>query len=96
MNQGWNGDEYLILFTETEIAGVSERYGISKLLPGYEVVGLRGWDDFIVRDSVGRTYCIPTVPVDSQYLSSFAISESAATLHPDVHFDGKIKWYVNQ
>jgi hypothetical protein len=94
MNEGWHGDDYLILFTELEVAGASDRYGISTLLPGYEIIGLRGWDDFIVRDSAGRTYSVPTVPVEFQYLSPFAVPDEEPRLRSDARFSGKIKWYV--
>ena len=62
MIEGWNGADYLILFDEGEISPVSDRYAISCSLPGFQVIGLRGWDDFIVRDSAGHIYCVPTVP----------------------------------
>jgi hypothetical protein len=64
MKEGWVGDVYLILFGESEVANLSELYGFSEMLPGYQVLGLRGWDDFIVQDSEGRTCFIPTVPLD--------------------------------
>jgi len=64
MNEGWLGDDYLILFDEAEVAAPSDRYGISQLLPGYQVLGLRGWDDFILRDSARQIYSVPTVPTE--------------------------------
>jgi hypothetical protein len=94
MNEGWIGDDYLILFEESEVATLSDRYTISQFLPGFRVLGLRGWDDFIVRDSQGNTFTIPTVPIDAQYLAPFAFPEQIEKLHPDVRFTGKIKWYV--
>jgi hypothetical protein len=73
MNEGW--DDYLILFDELEVATMTERYALSQFLPGYQVLGLRGWDDFIVCDSQGRTFSIPTVPLELKYLSPFAVPE---------------------
>jgi hypothetical protein len=94
MIEGWHGEDYLILFAESEISAVSERYSMSQLLPGYQVQGLRGWDDFIVRDVNGQTYSIPTLPVDAKFMRPFPISEAMLTLQPDDRFLGKIKWYL--
>lgn len=93
MREGWLNDEYLILFSEKDIESISSEYGIDRSLPGYVAVGLRGWDDFIVRDSKGAWYSVPAVPLDAQYLQSFAISTDAP-LQADGRFRGRIKWYV--
>ena len=34
VNEGWLGDDYLILFDEAEVETASDRYEISQLLPG--------------------------------------------------------------
>jgi hypothetical protein len=34
MKEGWTGDDYLILFDESEIATATDRYALSQLLPG--------------------------------------------------------------
>ncbi len=94
MNEGWHGDDYLILFDESEIASASDRYAIAQSLPGFEVLGLRSWDDFIVRDPLGHTYSVPTVPANAQHLSPFSIPKDAPRLRSDERFRGKIKWYV--
>ena len=94
MIEGWHGDDYFVLFEASDVNTVSERYGISEQLPGYMIVGLKGWDDFIVRDSQGQTYTIPTVPVDGQYLKPFKVPEDISMLQSDERFTGKIKWYV--
>jgi len=65
MIEGWGEDDYLILFEEGEIEVVSTRYDIAKVLPGYRVLGLKGWDDFIVSDKAGNVFTIPTLPLDS-------------------------------
>jgi hypothetical protein len=54
MREGWYGEEYLVLFDASEVSEASVRYDIASSLPGYEVLGLRGWDDLIVRDTAGR------------------------------------------
>ena len=94
MREGWNSDDYLILFDEEEINAASESYSISTLLPGYEIVGLRGWDDFIVRDLNEQFFTVPTVPADAKYLASFQLPESRRELRTEERLLGKIKWYV--
>jgi hypothetical protein len=94
MNEGWLDDDYLILFDETEVASATDRYAISQLFPGYQVLGLRGWDDFILRDSEGRTYSLPTVPMDPEYISPFPVPGTGVKLAADPSFSGRIKWYV--
>ena len=93
VNEGWYGDDYFILFSEAEAISASERYRIAAVLQGYSVVGLRGWDDLIVRDANGRTYTIPAMPLDSRHLAPCAIPD-ATSLQPDARFAGRIKWYV--
>jgi hypothetical protein len=93
MNEGWFRDDYFILFTEAERASKSHRYGIGTALPGYTVIGLRGWDDLIVIDNRGDAYTVPAVPIDGQYITPCKIPESAS-LEPDDRFTGRIKWYV--
>ncbi len=93
MIEGWNGDDYLILFDEGEITSASARYSITQYLPGFQVVGLRTWDDFIVKDSEGHVYCVPTVPAVPQHLSPFSFPKSLSVL-PDERFRNTVKWYV--
>ena len=94
MNEGWCGDDHLILFDDSEIASASDRYAVSQFLPGYKVVGLRGWDNFILQDSSGATYCTPTVPAAADQVSAYALPSSGTNLRRDDRFQGKIKWYV--
>jgi hypothetical protein len=94
MQEGWYDDDYLILFDESESLSASERYEITQLLPGYRVIGLRGWDDFILQDSNRATYTVPTVPAIPKYLSPYAIPSAGSTLVPDNRCENKIKWYV--
>ncbi len=94
MIEGWHGENYLILFDEAEVASASDRYAISQCLPGYEVIGLRGWDNFIVRNSVGEAYSVPTVPVVPEHLWPFSLPAETSGLRADERFSGKIKWYA--
>ena len=94
MTEGWHGDDHLILFDEAEAGQASNRYAIAKFLPGYRVIGLRGWDDFIVQDSAGGTYIVATVPAVAKNLSPYTLPAADSKLSPDDRFKGKIKWYV--
>ncbi len=94
MQEGWYGDEYLVLFDASEAPRASVRYDIDRSLPGYEVLGLRGWDDLIVRDPAGVLFTVPTVPAVPSYLEPFQLPESGTVLKGDPRFTGRIKWYV--
>jgi hypothetical protein len=45
MIEGWYGNDYLILFDETESEQLTEGYGVRQYLPELTVVGILGWDD---------------------------------------------------
>ena len=94
MREGWSGEDHLIIFRNRRLTPVSERYAVPALLPGYRILGLRGWDDFVVQDAANRSYSIPTVPLDLQYLSPFNIPPNVM-FRKDECFVGKIKWYIN-
>jgi hypothetical protein len=94
MIEGWQEDDYLILFGEDESRRASTRYRIETLLPGFEVIGLRSWDDFIVRDAEGSTFTVPTVPCQRSELAPFRRPDDGTPLVHDERIAGKIKWYV--
>jgi hypothetical protein len=93
MKEGWLNDDYLVLFSEEEVDAISSKYGISQSLPNYALVGLRGWDDFIVQDSRGALFTVPTVPIGKEHIEPFSLPENPS-LKSDGRFTGKIKWYV--
>jgi len=93
MTEGWNRDDYVVLFSGRESHSATERYGIAALLPGYRIVGLRGWDDFIVQDEMGDTFKLPTVPYDHKELVPFQVPASDELVR-DNRFAGKVKGYV--
>ena len=93
MKEGWLDDDYLILFSEGEVDAVSSKYGISQSLPNHRIVGIRGWDDFIVRDSRGVLYTVPTVPLSNDHMEPFRLPENVS-LKTDNRYSGNIKWYV--
>jgi hypothetical protein len=94
MREGWHDEDYLVLMTDQECSDASRGYEIQKYLPGYRIVGLRGWDDFIVRDASGGVFTVPTVPMDPQYLAAWTLPADSALLTPDLRFTGQIKWYT--
>jgi hypothetical protein len=94
MREGWLGDDYLVFFSGSEISSATDKYGFETLLPGLEVLGLRGWDDLVVRDGAGKCFSIPTVPVDPRYLEVFKFRLLKTELEQDSRCLGKIKWYT--
>lgn len=94
MREGWHGEEYFILFDDAETSTASSSYGISNFLPGYQIIGLRSWDSFILKDSSGQTYSVPTVPLTKRSIEPFRLPEPGAMLQTDSRFVGKIKWYL--
>lgn len=93
MTEGWHDDEYLILFSEDEVEPMTEIYGLKHFINGFRIVGLRGWDDFILQDVSGRSFTMPTVPIAIEYLKPFMLVIDASTVRPDSRFTGKVKWY---
>lgn len=72
MQEGWFGDDYFILFSADEALAASQRYRIEEALPGCIIIGLRGWDDFVIRDGSGSTCTVPTVPIAREYQQQIA------------------------
>jgi hypothetical protein len=85
--------DYVILFAEDDIPTVSDGYGVSTIHPGFQILGLRGWDDFILRDKFGGVFTVPTLPCDLRHLAPYT-PPSAAELKADDRVLGKIKWYI--
>jgi hypothetical protein len=94
MREGWVGDDYLILFEADEQQVASANYSFHELLPGYNLLGLRGWDDFIVDDNAGHLFTVPTVPVSTTDLAPFQVPGFDQVWTVDEQLRGKIKWYV--
>jgi hypothetical protein len=93
MTEGWFADDYLVLFSQSESDEACVRYGFEELLPGYALLGLRGWDEFIVIGPTGEALSLPTVPLEARSAEPFALP-SAFTLTEDQRYRGRIKWYV--
>jgi hypothetical protein len=94
MREGWYKDEYLILFDEAEHASMTSAYAVNQRLPGYIVIGLRGGDDFLLRNRSGDIFTVRTVPAVPQYIAPFQLPSDPGALKRDKHFEGRIKWYL--
>jgi hypothetical protein len=95
MKEGWHNDDYLVLFEGREAEQKGQEYGIDRLLPGHHLLGLIGWDDFLlVESSSQKQFRVPTVPIDSKKKKEWLHTVDMATLKPDARFHGRVKWYV--
>ena len=93
MIEGWHEDEYLVLFSEDEVEVMTERYGLRHFITGFRIVGLRGWDDFILRRDDGKLFTMPTVPIAQQHLKMLNTAIDSQKLKADERLSGKVKWY---
>jgi hypothetical protein len=93
MKEGWLDDDYIILFEERS-SSLTEAYTIQDFLPSYKLVGLRGWDDFIVEDHRGVLFTVPTVPLSQGHLAPLEMDLSHANFVIDEGKIGQIKWYI--
>jgi hypothetical protein len=94
LREGWHDEDYLLLLSDQESSDASRGYRIQQYIPGYQILGLRSWDDFIVRDAGGGIFTVPTVPMDRQYLATWKLPAESALLTADLRFTGRIKWYT--
>ena len=95
MKEGWHNDDYLILFEGGEIEQKEQEYRLDHLLPDHRLLGLIGWDDFLVMESASqKLYRIPIIPISSQHRKEWPHSVDSTALKPDERFQGKVKWYV--
>lgn len=95
MVTGWHGDEHLILFEEPlEAIEMTRRYGVDDRIPEHTLIGLRGWDDFILMSPDQRQKIAPTVPLTVDGMAEWEIPNDLSSLEPDPKTAGKIKWYV--
>jgi hypothetical protein len=94
MIEGWLEDQYLVIFDDDEVDAATDRYECRRFLPDFEVVGLVGWDDLLVRDPSGTTFRVPSVPLIEDHLSSWVLPSDLSSLETDDRFIGRIKWYL--
>jgi hypothetical protein len=95
MKEGWHKDEYLTIFEGSEIEDREKEYGIDQLLPGHRLLGLIGWDDFLVLDQrEQKVFRVPTIPARLEERSEWDEQIDPEALEKDERYKGKIKWYV--
>ena len=95
MKDGWHNDDHFVLFeSQEEATAATARYGLSEYLPGLFIVGLKGWDDFILCDSHGKYFTIPTVPLSKDGLRPYSFPAESLKLKADSRFVNQIKWYI--
>jgi hypothetical protein len=94
MKEGWFNDDYWMMCeSQKEAEHLTTHYGVSEYFPGHGVVGLKGWDYFILCDSQNRYFVVPTVPMTISELMPFEMPDSLR-LEADERIAKKIKWYV--
>lgn len=95
MNEGWFKEEYWTLCEDAQEANrVTAMYGIEEYLPGYLIVGLKSWDDFILVDHHDRYFTVPTVPLEREKVEPFQFPAETLRVEADERYRKKIKWYV--
>ena len=95
MKEGWHNDDYLILFEGSEAEEKERDYEIDRLLPGHRLLGIVGWDYFLVSDRENhRVFRVPTIPLILEEKEEWLHELDSGALKPDERFQGKIKWYV--
>jgi len=92
MIEGWSGDDYFIVFeNEDESHQFSAAYDLATYLPGFRLVGLKSWDDFIVISPVGDSFLCPTLPIEKKYFEPLDLGALPTTYSADAKLAGKIK-----
>jgi hypothetical protein len=95
MKDGWFNDEYFALYeSKEETTTATARYRLSDYLPGFSIVGLRFWDDFILCDCEGKYHTVQTVPLVREHLRAYSFPAEPMELRGDARLAGKIKWYL--
>ncbi len=95
MLQGWHNDDYLILFADlAEAETMTGRYQLPASLLSYTILGLKNWDDFIVRDAKGDHFTLPSVPLDVAYIRPLNFKFDLSKILPDPRLADKIKWHI--
>ena len=95
MKDGWHNDEHFVLFeSQEEARAATQRYGLPDYLPGFFIVGLKGWDDFILCDLRGEYFSVPAVPLSKEEVRPYAFPAETLKLKADSRFENRIKWYI--
>ena len=95
MREGWCNEDYWVLCEDQkEAERLTVIYGLAEYLAGYFIVGLKGWDDFILIDRESQYFSVPTVPLERASLAPFRFPAETLRLESDEKFTKKIKWYL--
>jgi hypothetical protein len=95
MREGWCDDDYWSLCEDQkEAERLTATYGLADYLPGYFIVGLKDWNDFVLCDHQGQYSLVPTVPLEQGRFTPFSFAPASLRLESDYKFTGKVKWYV--
>jgi len=95
MREGWCNDDYWALCEDQKEAEyLTALYGLMEYLPGFVIVGVKGWDDFILANRESQYFLVPTVPLETGSLAPFRFPAEKLKLESDDRFTKKIKWYV--
>ncbi|MEM9400752.1 MAG: hypothetical protein AAF984_11140 [Verrucomicrobiota bacterium] len=95
MQEGWLGNEYIVLFEEDEISQKSVAYNVEQLLPGHRILGLISWDDFLVVDqATEQVYRVPTIPASLMNRKIWTADIKTDEFCHDQRYTGKVKWHV--
>src|SRR5262245_56331398 len=75
MREGWCNEEYWLLCEDREEAELlTTMYGLADHLPSYLIIGLKGWDDFILTNGEDQYFLVRTVPLERGSLAPFSFS----------------------
>jgi hypothetical protein len=91
MKEGWCDNDYLVLFSEKECNQKTQQYKLVEYLSGCRVIGLKSWDDFIVKGSAGKMFTVPTVPMIDRYLQPYVLPVPLSLAMAE-RLHEKIKW----
>jgi hypothetical protein len=90
MREGWHNGDYLVLFDD--VAQANARYEAQSFLPGFDLVGLHNWEEFIVRGPSGSVHLVPTVPLAAEHLHRYVLRVTDAALVCDPTLSGRYRW----
>jgi hypothetical protein len=93
ITEGWSGADYYTFFDVDDHLLMTSEYGVDRLLPGYTVVGLIGWDDFLLCLD-NKYFTCPTVPIQIQHVTRLSLRQLPTVLSSDDRLAGQCKWYI--
>lgn len=91
--EGWFDEQYFILFSPDEYEKAGSLYRLSEEIGPALVVGMRGWDDLLIRGADGESFSVPMLPMSQSLIARCSIS-GHEDLEPDPGVEGRYRWYV--